>query len=53
MNEREKKIYQLGLSAQALLQLHLEKPNEFTNERIVDRLFAKFEQLELESGESE
>lgn len=48
MTATEHKHAKLGLHAKVLLQLHLEKPEDFTPTHIVDRLFVVFENLDLE-----
>lgn len=48
MSDTDKKHAELGMRAKVLLQLHLEKPTDYTPLFIVDRLFEVFENLELE-----
>ena len=47
MNHDEK-LLEMGRAATALLQLHLKYPTVFYSEKIVSKLFDKFEELELE-----
>ena len=53
ITEHKHKMQTMGEVATALLQLHLEKPKQFDTERIVSRLFDKFEELELEEEEDD
>lgn len=48
MSDHDKKLLEMGRAATALLQLHLEKPKQFDSQTIVEKLFDKFEELDLE-----
>lgn len=48
MSEHESRLLEMGKAATALLQLHLKDPKKFDAFEITDRLFNKFEELELE-----
>lgn len=46
--EHNDKMIEMGRVATAMCQLHLEDPKKFDPRAIVDKLFSKFEELELE-----
>lgn len=46
--EYEDKMKEMGRVATSLCQLHLEKPNEFGPRVVLEHLFNKFEELDLE-----
>ena len=46
-----KKLTEIGIYAKSLMELHLEKPEEFNSERILDELIKVYENLELYQSE--
>lgn len=55
MNEHESRLIEMGKVATALFQLHLKDPKKFDAFEITERLFDKFEELDLggdENGDS-
>lgn len=48
MDEKGKKRLQLGEWAKVLLDLHLENPNQYTKDFIINQLLNKYENLQLD-----
>lgn len=48
MRSDREKTYDLGVTAKALIELHLEKPKRFDSEAVLRHLFDKYKQLELD-----
>ncbi|MFE4523984.1 hypothetical protein ACFRCQ_18060 [Cytobacillus firmus] len=53
MTESERKLYELGVHAKALLDLSLEAPQTFNPKLIVDRLFNRYEELQFDLDQKE
>lgn len=51
MNEYESRLLEMGKVATALFRLHLKDPKKFDAFEITERLFNKFEELDLGGDE--
>lgn len=48
MRSDREKTYDLGVSAKALVELHLENPKQFNAETVLNHLCNRYDQLQLD-----